>query len=180
MSQRIIAMHSSVKMLREFQNSLSLKLEEGGLSGPSSLHQTGSFMPYAGGDESWDLCLDLLEEEYKEFLDAVSDVESLIDVASGKYGGDGEFPIDGNMLQEEKDKRAAQLMKEMCDLLYVVLGMSVRYKELTFLPEAFGSVHANNMLKLNGGTLDASGKLQKPPDYSPVDLTDLVIRGRGM
>jgi predicted HAD superfamily Cof-like phosphohydrolase len=69
-------------------------------------------------------------------------------------------------------------MKEMCDLLYVVLGMSVRYKELTFLPEAFGSVHTNNMFKLNDGIIDSSGKLQKPPNYSPVDLVPFVVRGR--
>jgi hypothetical protein len=156
-------MHNAVKLLREFQNSLSLKLQEGGLSGPSSLHQTGTPIPHAGGDGSWDLCLDLIEEEYEEFLVAASDVESLLDTDN---------------MQGDRDRRSAQLMKEMCDLLYVVLGMSVRYKELTFLPEAFGSVHTNNMFKLNDGIIDSSGKLQKPPNYSPVDLVPFVVRGR--
>ena len=68
----------------------------------------------------------------------------------------------------------------MCDLMYVLLGMSVRYKELYFLPEAFGRVHTNNMNKLQESTLGESGKLIKPSNYEAVDLTDLVIRGRNV
>jgi|TARA_R110000824_G_scaffold53918_3_gene148875 hypothetical protein len=165
-------MHLAVKLLKEFQNSLSSKLLGEGLEESGDLHKTGHGLPYyhhSKGNASWDLCLDLIQEEYDEFLDTVYEVESILQVS----------PTDETTsTQTEQDARAAQLLKEMCDLLYVIIGMSVRYKELSFLPEAFNMVHANNMLKLNEGTISKSGKLQKPPNYSPVDLTELVVRGR--
>ena len=165
-------MHLAVKLLKEFQNSLSSKLLAEGMAEAGDLHKTGHGLPYyrySEGSESWDLCLDLIQEEYDEFLDTVYEVESILQVS----------PTDGTTsTQTDQDARATHLLKEMCDLLYVIIGMSVRYKELSFLPEAFNMVHANNMLKLNEGTLNKSGKLQKPPNYSPVDLTGLVVRGR--
>jgi|TARA_R110000765_G_scaffold216619_2_gene321221 predicted HAD superfamily Cof-like phosphohydrolase len=166
-------MHNAVKMLREFQNSLSLKLAEN--PAYSVVHRTGANIPYAGGSATWELCIDLIEEEYDEFRDALGDVESCM-LDAGLPLGDMAGSLSDQ--QVRRDQKAASMMKEMCDLLYVIIGMSVRYKELTFLPEAFAAVHSNNMLKLTGGEVSPTGKLNKPPGYTKIDLIDLIIRGR--
>ena len=156
-------MHSAVKSLREFQSCLASKLDKEELYTEADLHRVNEFLPCARGDSAWDLSMDLIEEEYDEFMEACEEVEES-DVFT----------------EEEKLTKSANLLKEMCDLMYVLLGMSVRYKELYFLPEAFGRVHTNNMNKLQESTLGESGKLIKPSNYEAVDLTDLVIRGRNV
>jgi hypothetical protein len=156
-------MHSAVKNLREFQSCLASKLDKEELHTEANMHRINEFLPFTRGNSSWDLSMDLIEEEYDEFMEACEEVE--------------ESDI---FTEEEKLTKSANLLKEMCDLMYVLLGMSVRYKELYFLPEAFGRVHTNNMNKLRESTLGESGKLIKPSNYEAVDLTDLVIRGRNV
>jgi len=54
------------------------------------------------------------------------------------------------------------------DLLYVIFGTCVEHG----LPidEIFEQIHMSNMSKV-GGTIDKSGKLIKPENYRPVDLS---------
>lgn len=72
-----------------------------------------------------------------------------------------------NALREEDIE---QVLKEACDLLYVVFGTVVVYN----LPiaEAFKRVHENNMLKMSYPIND-KGKLIKPKDHPKVNLKDL-------
>jgi predicted HAD superfamily Cof-like phosphohydrolase len=82
--------------------------------------------------------LRFIEEEFKEFMDAV---------ASGQK---------------------PETLKELCDLLYQVMGFVVAY-DLP-LEEGFARVHHSNMSK---SPAFADGKAIKGPGYVPADLRDL-------
>jgi len=67
------------------------------------------------------------------------------------------------------------VMKEACDLLYVVLGMFVEFG--WDVEEAFSRVHESNMSKLgeDGKPIHREdGKVLKGPNYKKADLSDLV------
>tara|TARA_R110001583_G_scaffold96398_1_gene240579 strand:- start:182 stop:559 length:378 start_codon:yes stop_codon:yes gene_type:complete len=67
------------------------------------------------------------------------------------------------------------VMKEGCDLLYVVLGMFVEFG--WDVEEAFSRVHDSNMSKLgeDGKPIyREDGKVLKGPNYKKADLTDLI------
>lgn len=66
----------------------------------------------------------------------------------------------------------ADLAKELADLLYVTLGTAVAFG--INLGPIFARVHASNMNKITNGTVNEHGKLKKPVDYVPPDLSDLV------
>lgn len=76
---------------------------------------------------------------------------------------------------DEVQARLGLLLKELADLRYVVehtallAGMDI--------DGAFAEVHRSNMSKLGPDGLplkDASGKVQKGPDYVPADMTPFV------
>lgn len=68
-----------------------------------------------------------------------------------------------------------EIMKESCDLVYVIVGMFV---ELGWdFDEAFKRVHESNMSKLdeNGKPIyREDGKILKGPNYTPPTLKDLL------
>jgi len=67
------------------------------------------------------------------------------------------------------------LLKELCDLQYVISGMAVAFG--LPLQIAFNRVHSSNMSKLgeDGKPLyREDGKVLKGPNYEPPDLKDLV------
>lgn len=73
------------------------------------------------------------------------------------------------------DISKAHLLKELCDVLYVVYGTVVTLGLIDVLDEAFRRVHENNMLKVTNGTiLKETGKFTKAKDHPKVDLTDLT------
>ena len=68
-----------------------------------------------------------------------------------------------------------EVMKEACDLVYVVLGMFVEFG--WDFDEAFSRVHESNMSKLgeDGKPIyREDGKVLKGPDFFKPDLTDLL------
>jgi len=107
-----------------------------------------------------------------------------------------------NLIREEAKevlKAAADLLKELCDLEYVVIGAVINQHQIDMpddvhvaigrvahlfdmIPEevrseAFKRVHESNMSKLTNGTLlrdPETGKVLKGPNYHPPVLTDLV------
>jgi predicted HAD superfamily Cof-like phosphohydrolase len=104
---------------------------------------------------------DLIQEEAKEVNEAFDNV------ICGQY----ELPFDGT----DKTVNKAALLKELCDLLYVVFGAAVALG----LPiqEAFNRVHASNMSKLGDDgkpIYREDGKVLKGPNYKAPDLSDLV------
>ena len=96
------------------------------------------------------LCIDNIEEECDLLIDEL---------------------VEKDFIEPEK------VMKELCDLLYVVFGFASRYKELKYLDEAFTRVHKNNMVKLKKGTVRSDGKLVKPVGHLPPVLADLIEKG---
>lgn len=64
------------------------------------------------------------------------------------------------------------LLKELCDVLYVIFGTAVTYN----LPieEAFKIVHQNNMLKIKNGTVGHNGKFIKAKDHPKCDFSKLL------
>ena len=70
---------------------------------------------------------------------------------------------------------AEGVLKELCDLLYVVYGYGA---VMGFdVDAAFALVHASNMTKLGVDgkpTYRDDGKVMKPPQYTPPDLRGLL------
>lgn len=76
----------------------------------------------------------------------------------------------GEVTKETKQK----ILKELCDLMYVVSGFAVTFG----LPVqvAFNRVHASNMSKIVNGIpeLNEWGKVEKGNNYKPPNMEDLV------
>ena len=106
--------------------------------------------PYS--KELMDFRLKLLFEEIQELATAALDIEELND-KDGRYG----------LMQN--------LLKEMCDVVYVIKGMAVSFG-MDF-DEAFTLVHKSNMSKLPL-IKDADGKVMKGLNYEPPILEGLV------
>jgi len=108
-----------------------------------------------------DLRKKLIVEETSEVCEAICILE--MELERGKKGSLNQW---------------AHLMKELCDLQYVLSGTIVSLHTFygSFSP-AFNRVHYSNMSKLdNEGkpVYDSNGKVLKGPNYKPPDLTDLV------
>ena len=72
----------------------------------------------------------------------------------------------------------AKLLKELCDLQYVLSGTVVSFNAIvgSFTP-AFNRVHSSNMSKLDdegNPVLNSYGKVTKGPNYKAPDLEDLI------
>ena len=114
-------------------------------------------------DENWgldllQLRLKLLDEELEELKVEVNSVS--LDISRGR---------------KPSTNLKANLLKELCDLQYVLSGMAVALG----LPvqEAFNRVHASNMSKLDedGNPIyREDGKVMKGPNYKPPYLEELV------
>ena len=116
-----------------------------------------------GGVLSMRLCL--IREEVEEVEDAVC-------LLADKVFNAELLGID--MTEEIKAAKAA-LLKELCDLQYVLSGFAVTFG-LPF-DEAFKRVHESNMSKLgpDGKPIyREDGKVLKGPNYKKPDLSDLV------
>ena len=99
----------------------------------------------------------LIEEEFKEVMDELHNL-----LANG-------------MLPETSLAAQARLLKEMCDLRYVLDGTAVSLG----LPyeAAYREVHAANMSKAwDNGELQTNerGKVMKGPNYRPPDIESLL------
>jgi predicted HAD superfamily Cof-like phosphohydrolase len=99
-----------------------------------------------------DFRLKLLFEEIQELATAALDIEELND-KDDRYG----------LMQN--------LLKEMCDVVYVIKGMAVSFG-MDF-DGAFKLVHKSNMSKLPL-IKDADGKVMKGLNYEPPILEGLV------
>ena len=116
-----------------------------------------------GGVLSMRLCL--IREEAEEVEDAVC-------LLADKVFNAELLGID--MTEEIKAAKAA-LLKELCDLQYVLSGFAVTFG-LPF-DEAFKRVHESNMSKLGpdgNPVYREDGKVLKGPNYKKPDLSDLV------
>ena len=111
------------------------------------------------------LRMSLLREELREVEEEAGNIEDVI------YQG----VIEGEVSQEDLKRVKASLLKELCDLQYVLSGFAVTLG-LPF-DEAFKRVHESNMSKLGpeGKPIYRDdGKVLKGPNYKKPDLSDLV------
>ena len=106
--------------------------------------------PYS--KELMDFRLRLLFEEIQELASAALDIET-------------------NEHTEERHVMMQDLLKEMCDVVYVIKGMAVSFG-MDF-DQAFDLVHKSNMSKLPL-IKDANGKVQKGLNYEPPVLEGLI------
>ena len=98
----------------------------------------------------WSLQLDLIEEEAGELFDAADQVYA----------------------DPENNKRRQELLKELCDLVFVCYQFAAAFN--LDLDTAMERVFESNMSKLdeNGKPIyRADGKVLKGPNYAPADLT---------
>ena len=106
--------------------------------------------PYS--KELMDFRLKLLFEEIQELASAALDIETTTNT-------------------EERNVMMQDLLKEMCDVVYVIKGMAVSFG-MDF-DKAFELVHKSNMSKLPL-IKDATGKVQKGLNYEPPVLEGLI------
>ena len=96
--------------------------------------------------------LRLIFEEIQELASAALDIETTTNT-------------------EERNVMMQDLLKEMCDVVYVIKGMAVSFG-MDF-DKAFELVHKSNMSKLPL-IKDANGKVQKGLNYEPPVLEGLI------
>lgn len=111
------------------------------------------------------LRMSLLREELREVEEEAGNIEDVI------YQG----VIEGDVSKEDLKRVKAALLKELCDLQYVLSGFAVTFG--LPLDEAFERVHESNMSKLgpDGKPIyREDGKVLKGPNYKKPDLSDLV------
>ena len=85
-----------------------------------------------------------------------------IDLTNNEILGVDDLTVLENLISESLH---AHVLKELCDLVYVVIGTAVSWQyDFT---EAFNTVHASNMTK-DGGIID--GKMTKGEAYIPADV----------
>lgn len=118
----------------------------------------------------------------REFHNAIYEkTNSKINVADQEFvAGNATARLRAALIAEEaqeacdelEDGTKANLLKELCDVLYVVYGTAVVYN----LPieQAFIDVHENNMLKIRNGSVGPNGKFLKHPQHPKVDFTKLL------
>ena len=100
----------------------------------------------------WSMQLDLIEEEAAEFLEAADEVYA----------------------DPENDKRRHDLLKELCDLVFVCYQFAAAFN--LDLDEALRRVYESNLSKLDkhGKPIyREDGKVLKGPNYQPPDLSHL-------
>ena len=116
-----------------------------------------------------------LSEMVKEFMEAMGQPVAV------KYGSNRELEgLRWLLLKEEYNEvrdadSAAELIKELCDSIYVLLGWGITYG--WDMEEAFRRVHASNMSKLGADGKPIKrrdGKVLKGPNYFEPNLSDLV------
>ena len=101
----------------------------------------------------WDMQLDLIEEEYKEFMTASDEV----------------------FKNPEDDDKRVELVKELSDLVFVCYQFAAAYG--IDLDEAMFRVFESNLSKLDddGNPIyREDGKVLKGPNYKAPDLTTCV------
>lgn len=110
--------------------------------------------------EKVQLCMRLIKEEYREVTKDFRQLEL-----------ESHLAVDPDI----RYRTMARLLKELCDLRYVVEYAAVALG----LPidEAYAEVHRANMSKVGDdgrAILDEGGKVQKGPNYRPPDMDRFV------
>jgi predicted HAD superfamily Cof-like phosphohydrolase len=104
-----------------------------------------------------------IKEEAKEARNALDDY--YVEVTS-----------EWSTIQSVEEKKA-ELIKELCDLMYVTAQAAVLMQVDRYMTKSFSSVHDSNMSKLDVDgkpTFDDKGKVLKGPYYKKPDIMALI------
>jgi len=131
------------------------------------------------------------ERYYKTLFDLVREFHEAYEMPVGTVNIHNDFnkitkedaeriALRSNLVAEEfkeliNAESCEEVMKEACDLVYVILGTFVEFG--WDLEEAFRRVHLSNMSKLDEDgkpIYREDGKVLKGPNYKKPDLSDLV------
>lgn len=77
----------------------------------------------------------------------------------------------GELMEAFYTRNTTSAVKELADLLYVVLGTAVAMG--IDIEPIFAEVHRSNMTKI-GGHMDSGGKWIKPDTYSPAKIFPII------
>ena len=124
--------------------------------------------------------IDLVKEFHESYGLPVSSVAISNDFDNITKEDAERISLRSNLVAEEfkeliNAESCEEIMKEACDLVYVVLGTFVEFG--WDFNEAFRRVHESNMSKLGDDgkpLLREDGKVLKGPNYFKPDLSDLV------
>ena len=128
----------------------------------------------------------MYRELVNEFHQAVQDKTGVQTLGHEFVAGDSVASFRAGLIGEECDEvidslnndTKAEVLKELCDLLYVVFGTAITFD----LPieEAFQAVHENNMLKIKNGVLGPTGKWIKDKNHPKCNLSKLIAVNDGL
>jgi len=138
--------------------------------------------------------VDTLDEELRSREDLVQEFNEAFNIPVGLDIGDAnnrsELQLQVHLIDEEVEELYREyrkffhgepsaskenLLKELCDLQYVISGLAVRFG--LNLDEAFKEVHKSNMSKLDkeGKPIyNKNGKVMKSDQYQPADMRKFV------
>lgn len=138
--------------------------------------------------------VDTLDEELRSREDLVQEFNEAFNIPVGLDIGDpnnrSELQLQVHLIDEEVEELYREyrkffhgepsaskenLLKELCDLQYVISGLAVRFG--LNLDEAFKEVHKSNMSKLDkeGKPIyNKNGKVMKSDQYKPADMRKFV------
>lgn len=96
-----------------------------------------------------------------------------------------EYTLRYKLMQEENDEYLEacvmgdkiEIADALGDKLYILLGTILSHGAQDIIEDVFNLIHENNLSKLdkNGKVIrDENGKVRKPADFKPVDLTKIV------
>ena len=122
-----------------------------------------------------------MDEQLKEFMDAFESVQNTTPTIVGPklalLCAKLRVSEKTETLEAMADENLIEILDGLVDQLYVVIFTARTYGLSHLLAPAFKLIHENNMSKLGSDgkpIKDASGKVQKPEGYVPVDLRPLL------
>lgn len=127
--------------------------------------------------------------QIQEILEKVAEFQKATDqpVADSPSVGDDKNNMLRYQLMNEENREyltaslqydKVEILDAVVDMLYILAGTINQHGMQGVIEEAFNRVHANNMTKVgaDGKVLrNPDGKILKPENFVPVDLSDLVI-----
>lgn len=95
-----------------------------------------------------------------------------------------EFKLRFYLMEEENleylqaclDGDKVEIADALGDKLYILLGTILQHGLQDKIVEVFNLIHQNNLNKLHDGKIvrDENGKVKKPDNFVPVDLTSVI------
>lgn len=118
------------------------------------------------------MSMKLLKEEVAELEEAFGIIEDLMLDKGDPIDNLINQSDDGFVTVKDRPTDKVEVLDALTDILYVTYGIYARMGMQHVAQKAFDEVHRSNMTKVVDGNFlkDDSGKIIKPPTYSPPNL----------